>query len=308
MNKSLRKCDLCENRSFKFLFKKNIYSIIKCKSCGLVTINPFPTKKELKKLYEKEYFETGKQNKGYSNYKKGINNYFDYVKKEPFIDVRLNNLLKFKNEGNLLDVGCAHGFFMDAAKKKGWDVVGVNVSSYVCNYGKKNFKLNIINKSLEDAKFPSKSFDVVTVWSYLDHSMEPTKLLKECNRILKKGGILALNISNIDSFRAIINGVNWRPIRPPEHLYYYSIDTLNKYLLKTGFGKTVYFGKGEVRLKDVIKTPDVSLSIDKVKFKFTVFQWIKLYLIGIFCFISLKTKIKNYTIGSNLDIYTRKIK
>lgn len=35
---------------------------------------------------------------------------------------------------------------------------------------------------------------------------------------------------------------------------------------------------------------------------------IKLYFWGLLCYLSLKTGIGNYTIGSNLDVYARKIK
>ena len=87
-----KKCNLCNNNKFKFLFKKNNYSIVKCKFCGLVTIDPLPTDQDLGDLYEKEYFEASVIKKGYSNYKVGIKDYFDYVKKEPFIQKRIKYL------------------------------------------------------------------------------------------------------------------------------------------------------------------------------------------------------------------------
>jgi len=265
------RCNLCDNNKFKFLFKKNGYSIIKCRHCGLVTVSPLPNSKDLNGLYEREYFEAGQDKKGYSQYKEGIKDYFDYVKKEPFIEKRINYLKRFSKGGKLLDIGCAHGFFLKAAEKEGWKVSGVDTSKYACDFGKEKFHLNIINKSLEKANFSPNYFDVVTIWSFVDHCVNPLKLFKEVNRILKIGGVLAFNISNINSFRAMINSRDWRPFRPPEHLYYYSINTANKYLSKTGFGKTFYFGKGEVGIKDIFKTPDLSLKDKKERFNFSFF-------------------------------------
>ncbi len=301
-------CDLCDKNKFKSLFKKKGYSITKCKYCGLVTVDPFPTDEELAKLYDEEYFEGGKNKKGYSNYKEGIKNYFDYVTKEPYIQKRINYLKQFSKGGRLLDVGCAHGFFLKAIREEGWDVTGIDISKYASDFGKKEFNLNIINKSLEDAKFVSNHFDVVTIWSFLDHCTTPMNVFKEINRILKPGGILAFNISNVDSFRAMINASNWRPIRPPEHLYYFSINTSNKYLSRTGFGKTTYFGKGEIGIKHVLQNPDLNMNGETVKFDFSFLQWLKLYSWALICYLSLKTGIDNYTIGSNLDVYTHNIK
>ncbi|MBW3019077.1 class I SAM-dependent methyltransferase [Candidatus Woesearchaeota archaeon] len=301
------KCNLCGGARFKFMFQKNDYSIIRCKSCGLVTVSPFPTEHDLNELYEKEYFESGSNKVGYSKYKKGINNYIDYVTKQPFIKKRIDYLGKFSKGGKLLDVGCAHGFFMDKARKK-WDVMGVDISKYACDFGKTKLKLNILNKTLEDAAFPDNYFDVVTIWSFLDHCTDPLKLFQEIHRILKVGGVLAFNISNVDSFRAIVNNENWRPIRPPEHLYYYSINTVNRYLSKTGFGKTTYFGKNEIGIRHVLQNPDLSMDGKKVKFRFSFLESLKVSFWGALCYLSLKTKINNYTIGSNLEVFTRKIK
>lgn len=72
--------------------------------------------------------------------------------------------------------------------------------------------------------------------------------------------------------------------------------------------KQEYFEKGKISMNHVFKNPDVNLRGGKSKFKFSIFKWIKVYIQGILCYLSLKTKVNNYTIGSNLEVYTKKIK
>ena len=300
------KCNLCNNDRFKKLFRKNAYDIVKCKNCGLVTVKPFPEKKDLSELYEEEYFVKGTGKKGYSNYKKGIKDYIDYVTKSPFIKKRINYLSMFKKKGALLDIGCAHGFFLKAAEEKGWKVRGVDISKYAAEYGKKKLGLKITPESFEETEFAPNSFDAVTIWSFFDHVLDPTSLLKRVNRILKPGGIVAFNISNIDSYRAKINGADWRPFRPPEHLYYYSITTTNALLKKTGFRLPAYFGKREVKMTDIIRNPDSKLEGGKKTFSFSFPKWTCLYLQGLIYSICEKFNLGGLTVGSNLEVFAEK--
>ena len=53
------------------------------------------------------------------------------------------NLSTYLQPGRLLDVGCAMGHFMVYARERGWDVRGVECSTYAARYGREKYGLQI---------------------------------------------------------------------------------------------------------------------------------------------------------------------
>ena len=52
INKNNACCISCQNNTFEILFNKNNYDFLKCKNCGLVTLCPLPSEKELEDYYK----------------------------------------------------------------------------------------------------------------------------------------------------------------------------------------------------------------------------------------------------------------
>lgn len=294
-------CNLCGKDNTTLLFIKNKYRVVQCKNCSLVYVNPQPDKRERAKLFGKSFFI------GHSLKNRTYKNYFLEKSKNPMIFRRIKELNELKSKGNLLDIGCAHGFFLNEAKKI-WEVEGVDISRYAVDYAKNKYKLKVYFGDLDTINFADNSFDIITIWGLVAHLDNPVKILTQVNRILKKGGILALNISNFGSFRAKINGINWRQLIPPDYLHFYSLSVLKKILKLTGFKVVKVTGKKEMSIRQVINNPDLNkITGKKYKFIFDKIGWIRLYLYGLLCWLSEKTDIGNLTVGSNIDIYAKKI-
>jgi 2-polyprenyl-3-methyl-5-hydroxy-6-metoxy-1,4-benzoquinol methylase len=58
----------------------------------------------------------------------------------------LNFIKSIVAKGNILEVDCAAGGLLNALKGQGFNMTGVELSSYAAEYGKKNYGINIINK------------------------------------------------------------------------------------------------------------------------------------------------------------------
>lgn len=294
-----RPCNLCGNISYNHLFDHDGYKIIRCLKCGLATVSPLPDDEQVSELYEEDYFQTGSEERGYSDY---IKNYIT----KPFIQKRYNTLVGLRGGGKLLDVGCAHGFFLKACEHE-FDCFGVESSKFSSEYGRKKLNLNITTARLEAASFAPESFDIITCWSIVDHLKDPVAFFQSIYKLLKKGGVFAFNIANVDSLRFHLNKQNWKPIRPPEHLYYYSISNTNKLLSNTNFDLIKFTGKGEIGISHVFNNPDLNILIGgNNKFNLSIGEYIKFYLFGLFCLFSEKTGWGGFTVGSNLDVYAQK--
>jgi len=251
-------CDLCNNIEYRELLKisskkdynspkktREDYTIVECNNCGLVFVKENVDENEIKDIYSKGYY-TGRDERGYKNYiKKHSNTFLNKISKlsrrfkgNPTKDIHLINRY-VKHKGKLLEIGCAAGFFLQEAKKNGWDVTGVEISDFASNFAKDELNLNVYNGKIEEIinsrKLKKDQFDVVTLWDTLEHIAKPSSLLKSVNFLLKINGILFFSTLNIDSTEYINNGKNWKYFRPPKHLFYFSESTIKKYLEKYGF-------------------------------------------------------------------------
>ena len=93
----------------------------------------------------------------------------------------------------------------------------MEISSYASEFAKKS-GFDVFTGRLEDAGYPDKHFDVVTLWHVLEHMRDPAGCLQEIHRILKDSGVLAAELPNIGSKRSKKSGENWDQLKPWEHL------------------------------------------------------------------------------------------
>lgn len=136
-------------------------------------------------------------------------------------------------KGKLLDVGCATGFFLNAARLS-FEVEGVEPSRWARRYAEEQLKLAIKAPTLEQARFPDGHFDVVTLHDVIEHVPDPAGLLREVARVTKPGGFIYLVTPDCESLSAKLLGPRWWGLRPA-HIYYFSRRTLAALLGKTGY-------------------------------------------------------------------------
>jgi 2-polyprenyl-3-methyl-5-hydroxy-6-metoxy-1,4-benzoquinol methylase len=222
-------CNLCGCDNYRILYRIQSFNIVRCNNCGLVYTNPRLSQEDLRRLYTRQYFESSyPATFGYAHYLQMRNQ----VKKA--YKPRLEVIEKYVRGRRLLDIGCAAGFFLELASERGWQAEGVDVSEYATEYGK-NLGLKIFTGTLIEASFPDQYFDAVTMWDCLMHMPDPYGTMVEINRILKRGGILAFDALNIDSLNCKLFGERWSALQKLEHIYYFSVQTINKLLKKSGF-------------------------------------------------------------------------
>ena len=210
-----------------------VTNVVKCRQCGFIYTNP-----RIISLSESEV-----------DYYNDPEKYLSSVSDDPsrIFDKTLNLIEKFtKHTGKLLDVGAAKGEFLAAAKKRGWEVSGVEPSGNFVKYAKEKYGINIKNSFLEEANFPENSFDVVTLNMMLEHAENPHNLLQIINKILKKTGLLYIEVPNMNSgLLKLINlyyrfkGKYWSaflsPLHPPYHCYGYQKSSLINLCSLNGF-------------------------------------------------------------------------
>lgn len=236
----LQKCAVCENNNYRVVYKANFninnltaktfsarripdrihYQIVKCKKCGLVYSNPILEYSEIEKLYKKSKYT-------YGEYEDDLNKtYGRYLKK--LVD-------KLPAKEKLLEIGCGNGFFLQEAKKMGFEeVFGVEPGRETVIKASQEVKKNIIVDVFRKGQFQKDYFDVICIFQVLDHLTDPNSVLQECFRILKTGGSLICINHNVDAISAKILGEK-SPIFDIEHTYLYNKKTLRQVFEKNKF-------------------------------------------------------------------------
>ncbi len=240
LNANLKGCNLCGTQRYYLVYRDekshkkvpgtSSYAIsegnlakpkkiVRCVTCGLVYVPPSDSFFQIKKDYEDMVDE-------------------DYLKEEKGRRAQsahiLSKLKKSKKDGQLLDIGCGPGFFLDEAKRLGWQVSGVDLSLWAKEYAKKQFGIEVRKGTLVEANFSGQQFDVVIMNDVIEHLENPSEVLTEIRRILKHDGILYLSTPDINSFWSHLLGARWWGINK-YHLFYFSKRTLRELLSRAGF-------------------------------------------------------------------------
>ncbi|HAD82231.1 MAG: hypothetical protein A2509_04025 [Candidatus Edwardsbacteria bacterium RIFOXYD12_FULL_50_11] len=251
-------CNLCGSNDTELLTnvrenqdgKEIIFNLVRCKKCSLTYVNPMPSSETIGLFYPQTYYSH--QNPAR---KKNFKKYLQLIARQSYLnDSNAKGLLKkaiikcigtilnqqidivvpnIKN-GKILDVGCGNGDMIAWMKEYGWDIYGTEISKKACDFAEKQ-GLKIYCGQLKDASFSIDFFDVVTINHVLEHVHDPLSVLTECNRILKKGGLLIVGVPNYNCYDSMLFGTNWSQLDVPRHLYHFTMDTLNQMLNMAGF-------------------------------------------------------------------------
>lgn len=216
-------CILCGAASDIF-GHKNGYTLYTCRSCNLTFVYPVPNASE---VYGEGYFTGASLHSGYANYDA------DKEAMVPTFEKYLKRIEPLVPGKRLLDVGAATGFFLQIAQRFGFDVYGVEISSYASGQAIKK-GIPMVTGTLGDVP-ATPLFDVITIFDVIEHVGDPYAECLQANTLLKKGGVLVINTPDIGSFYARLMGKKWHLIIPPEHLFYFNRKNMRLMLEKTGF-------------------------------------------------------------------------
>ncbi len=215
-----QQCFLCGSNNYRLIVTKSKYGIVKCKNCDFVFTTPILSEQELETYYKK--FD-----------------YKDILSAERIIRLdakkSLGKINKYiKTKGDLLDVGCGRGYFLDEARKLGWSSYGVDVSELVTEYARNKLHLTIFHSDIFSFK-SKQTFDLITLNQVIEHFVNPERLINKCSEFLTSGGLLYIATPNVESISAKVLKDNFDHYIPPEHVSYFSQHTLRKLLKKLGF-------------------------------------------------------------------------
>lgn len=234
-------CDLCGSTQFREIYPSTIPNlkedpgqyfssgrqraghlrIVECSQCGLWQSNPRDSAATLSRVYQEL------DDPAYSSEERH----------RRWTARRYARLLQHHHPipGNLLDVGCSTGLFLEEAQAAGWTVWGLEPSRAASSLARQRLpQATILACSLEEAEFAPDSFSAITLWDVLEHLDSPRQALLRLRRWLQPMGLLLVNLPNASSLPARLMGKHW-VLLLREHLWYYTPHTYRLLLEQTGF-------------------------------------------------------------------------
>jgi 2-polyprenyl-3-methyl-5-hydroxy-6-metoxy-1,4-benzoquinol methylase len=196
------------------------WRVRRCATCGLRTLEPEPAPEQLI-----EVFDDGSIYEG------------AFLLREDIMARHHKTLAGLERRvppGRLLDVGCGPGFFLEAARERGWAGTGVDPSPFSIEHIR-SLGFEGHQGLLHEAVLPSASFDAVSLLQVVEHLLDPRALLDGCRRLLRPGGALLVATPNPVSILAKAQRERFNYWIPPVHCTWYTPRALTRLLNTAGF-------------------------------------------------------------------------
>jgi 2-polyprenyl-3-methyl-5-hydroxy-6-metoxy-1,4-benzoquinol methylase len=225
-------CPCCGKKNIKELFSAKDYTVSneqfeiwECSNCTLRFTQNIPGTEQIGKYYQSEnYVSHSDTNEGFTN------NLYHRVRKRTLLQKRkMVENITGKNNGNILDLGCGTGAFLNVMKKANWKITGLEPDETARGKAQELYGLHLDNAE----KFyglPAESFDAITMWHVLEHVHELHEYINQLRRLLKPNGKLFIAVPNYTCYDEKVYKEFWAAYDVPRHLYHFSPASMKKLL------------------------------------------------------------------------------
>ncbi len=245
------KCPICgtDNRNEPALsYSREPWEIKECKACGMVYLENPPASEALEDelAWEKTFANESKERRKRSPllYMAG---------RAPKAAVqrvtKRNKLLDFVTKnikpGPILDIGCAGGHTL-ASLPETYIPFGIEISHELSQvaasaFGPRGGAVIQADALAGLAQMPRNEFNGIIMTSFLEHDTKAKETLLAVRRVMREDARLIVKVPNYASWNRRVRGSRWCGFRFPDHVNYFTPDTLTQMLSKAGLG-IVRFG------------------------------------------------------------------
>jgi len=198
----------------------------RCSTCELVYTVPQLGPEQITAYYPQSYY--GDQNVRFNAAMEALVGWFRRR--------RADRLRHYRREpGNVLDIGCGRGHFLDCLRSWGWTCTGTELSEAAAYHAREILRLDVRVSAFEPGAFPEGAYDAVYLWHVLEHLPIVRTALTDMRRILRPDGMLVIAVPNLSSWQARLCRHGWFHLDLPRHYTHFDADWLPGTLRELGF-------------------------------------------------------------------------
>ena len=241
-------CLLCGERNTApvntFVLNGRRFRTVRCLSDGMMWLDPQPTPEFYARLYAEHYHRAGPDDPLLEQATLDVHS--DEARLRDVARLRMDEIERFTGRGEafgpedltqsqalgpnasllLLEAGFGAGYTLMEAQARGWDVVGLEVAQS-CVDDMRARGIPAARASLLEYDGRPGSFDVVAMYSVIEHTHDPAAHLRKAHNLLKPGGLLVLRLPD--------TGDEGPPASLIAHLYHFNLATISELLRRCGF-------------------------------------------------------------------------
>jgi len=208
------------------------YDVIECQACGFRHIDPLFTDEELKKFYDGEFYE--RERPDYFVRMEADKEWWMLRYHHYFGLLEAHAPASDNNRRRILDIGSGPGYFLEAGRERGWQVLGFEPSSMAAEYTSSR-GLAVVNDFFSAAKAKNHgAFDAISLSMVLEHVRDPIGLIEEARSLLVPGGLLLLISPNdFNPLQMTLwKQLGFQPwwVNPKHHLNYFDTVSAGRFL------------------------------------------------------------------------------
>jgi 2-polyprenyl-3-methyl-5-hydroxy-6-metoxy-1,4-benzoquinol methylase len=217
-------CPFCRSGNINQVFpvkdhtvSGELFTICKCSDCGGMFTQDVPAQEAIGPYYASQNYVS------HSNTQKGfINGLYHKVRIITLTAKRKMIVALTKvQKGNILDVGCGTGAFLNEMKRAGWQITGLEPDEVARRNAVELFGIYPMS-SQELFALPARSFTAITMWHVLEHVHQLHEYLDQLRNLLADNGRLFIAVPNYTSYDAQHYQDHWAAYDTPRHLYHFS--------------------------------------------------------------------------------------
>lgn len=231
-------CCLCESddgeplasgEDFEYQTSPDSFRAMRCRSCGLIYLNPRPSISEFARIYPANYhaFEFSEEEFGLV-YK---------VRRRLEAKRLLNWCRDLGDEANIIDIGCGDGFHLGLLRdygKKEWRLEGIDADERAAAVAAKR-GLMVHCDLLEHLNLPQATYDLAFLIQTIEHVADPPQLLKTVRNLLRPGGKVVIVTDNTETLDfKLFQKRHWGGYHFPRHWNLFNQRTMRLLAKKAG--------------------------------------------------------------------------
>jgi SAM-dependent methyltransferase len=146
----------------------------------------------------------------------------------------LQIIKKFIRTGSLLEIGAGAGYFLDEARKEGFDVYGIELNNIQANFIRNKLGIPCEESPLDVSSFCEKKFDIIYHCDVISHFFDPIAEFKNIHDTLLDNGIVVFETGNVGDIKEKYYRI-FASFHYPDHMFFFSENNLMELLRLTGF-------------------------------------------------------------------------